>query len=136
MNVPMFTITPEVWYSRSKFDVLDSAVLGERTEVVNKAVDMPILLGFKVLPMLRFDVGPSFSLYDYTEMDNSDGKRGIGRINSAIGYVAAVNLTIMKKIILSARFNGQFGTRDNDFDGAGDYSVRNYSYSFGVGFKI
>lgn len=136
----MLTITPEVWYTRNKFTI-DDRVCGKSVDVVSKSIDMPILVGFSFLGnVIRVDVGPTFSLYDYGEARYNNGtddvETGIGRIHTPVGYVAGLRLLLARKIILGARYNGQFGTKENDFGGLGNEKIRYSSYTFSVGFKL
>ncbi len=136
-QLPVISITPEAWYSQSKFTVLDPSIMGGYGKVTSRAVDMPIVAGLSLLKIITIELGPSFSLYDKAKAEFLTGDDAdLGHVRSAVGYVAGLKVILAKKIILGARFNGQFGGRENDFGGYSTYKVHNYSYAFSLGFKL
>ncbi len=140
ISLTFLSITPEVRYSQSKFQITDASILGRPCDVKSKSVDMPIIAGFSILGPLKVELGPSFSLYDSAKAqfytNNPYSEQDLGKIHTSVGFVAGAKLTVVKKIILSVRYNGQFGGRNNSFNQDESYKVKNYSLSFGVGFKI
>ncbi len=137
VHLPIVSVTPEVWYSQNNFEVNDASIMGGYGKVTSRAVDMPIVVGLSLFGPLQIELGPSFSLYDNAKADFLIGDSAdLGHVRSAVGYVAGAKLTIAKKFIIGARFNGQFGGRENDFGRGTTYDVRNYSYSFSLGFNL
>ncbi len=138
IKAPFLSVTPEVWYSHSSFKLNDASILGAKAKVKTNTVQMPVLVGYSLLGPLKLEVGPRFTLVDkaYAKFYSGDKSRQeIGSVMSKVGYTAGAKLTVMRKIILSARYNGQFGGRDNEI-GDEVYDIRNSSYSFSVGFKL
>ncbi len=141
VSVPFLSVTPEVWYSYNKFNVVDSSIFDGRTcSVKAQYIDMPILVGYSILGPLKLELGPRFSLYDSAKAKFYSGdpeKMDLGGLNSKVGYTAGLKLTVLGKLVVSARYNGQFGGRDTDLGITGSsFDVRKNSYTISIGCRL
>ncbi len=135
-NVPLLTISPEVIYYNNQFDIDSPQILGRSCEVRDQRVDIPVVVGLNFLGPFTLEAGPVFSVYNEADAryyNGSPSREELGRIHPEVGYVAGVKLTLFDKVVLGARFNGQFG--DYKF-GYTEYDVRSYTYSFTVGYIL
>lgn len=131
IKLPFLEVTPELWYKQSNTTLTaaaDSGLLDGK--VKSKAVVLPVVVGFSILGPLAIEAGPSFMLYDKAKLGSTD----LGKVYSETGYVAGLKLTL-SKITLGARFNGQFSSRENSYNDT-NYNIKNYSYSFSIGYKL
>lgn len=137
INLVMINITPEVWYAHNNFTIDNSSIMGSKASVKSNSIDAPIMITVPLMPILKFEAGPRFSLYSEAKATLEDGSKvNIGRINATTGYSAGLRLTILGKIVLGARYNGQFGGYDNDLKTENNYDIRTRSYALSIGFKL
>ncbi|MFI3269014.1 MAG: outer membrane beta-barrel protein [Rikenellaceae bacterium] len=135
MKILFLSVTPELIYSQSNFELTHKAIMGQSASVKSKSLDLPVMFGYNLIKPIRLEAGPSFSLYSNAKATVGSNSVNIGRVDSTIGYVAGVSVRIFK-FSVGARFNGQFGGKDNDFDSSHDYNVRKYSYSLRFGYRF
>lgn len=121
--LPIMSITPEVWYVQNSFSVADS----ENVKV--KSIELPVVAGITLLKFLTLEAGPRFVLYD----DAKGGGYDFDSITSSVGYVAGAKLTLFKKVIIGARYNGEFGTSSID---ALDSAIKCENMTLMVGYKF
>ncbi len=135
VSLPFLSVTPEIWYTRNSFTITDPSLLnGTTAKVNNNALDIPIIVGLKVLPFIQLEVGPRFNIY---ESNKSNEVEDLNDITPTTGYVAGLKVTLLKKITFGARFNGNFGRRTTSFIEGGDtFEVGSHSYALTVGFKM
>lgn len=136
ISIPIVSVTPEIWYTQNKFSITNSSILGTTCDVTSKSFDLPVVVGLNVGP-LTLEAGPSFSLSSKAKAEFNGVDYDLGRINTTTGYVVGAKLTLFG-IMVGARFNGQFGGYDTDFDlnKAVEYKVRKHSYSVSLGYKF
>ncbi len=106
-QVPFVSISPEVVYTSSYFDVENSYLFGGRCEVRDQRVDIPVVVGLNMLGPVGFEAGPVFSVYNEAEASyygGSSGYESFGRIHPEVGYMLGVNLTIAQRVVLGARY--------------------------------
>jgi hypothetical protein len=109
-----YFIQPELYYAQvgKKFEVN-----GNKTTIINKRIDLPILVGMK-LAMVRFYAGPVFSTYlddkvkteDYTALASDD---------FTVGLQAGVGVNV-KKIKFDLRIDQSVSQRTLSYLSKGD----------------
>lgn len=135
-QVPFISITPEIIYTNSCFDVETTYLFDNRCEVRDQRVEVPVIVGLNMLGPIGLEAGPVFSIYNEAEASyygGVDGRESFGRIHPEVGYLLGVNLTIADRVTLGARFNGQFAAYRMEFY---NYKVRCNSYYLTLGFKL
>lgn len=136
-KVPILSISPEVIYTNNRFEVKDSYILGDRCDVRDQRVDIPIVVGINFLGPLQLEAGPVFTVYSEADAayarDSYRTWNSLGCINSNMGYVVGLKLSIMDKVMLGTRFYGQGDY--SDFANSG-YQIKSYSYAFSIGFML
>ncbi len=123
--VPILSVTPELLYIQNKFNI---TALNQTTEVKVQSIDAPIVAGISLLPMITLEAGPRFSLYN----DAKAGDVSFGRIKPSVGYVIGAKFTLLGKVSVGARYNGEFGDYNTEL--LGDISSHSYSISVGYNF--
>lgn len=125
VTLPFLSVTPELLYTSTSFEMGDS-------KVKVQSLDLPIVAGLTIVGPLKIEAGPQFSLYDKAKTGDVD----YGRMRSEVGYVAGLKLTLLQKLIISARYNGQFGKHSNSFNSSNSYEVGYNAYTISVGFRL
>ncbi|MFI3306310.1 MAG: outer membrane beta-barrel protein [Rikenellaceae bacterium] len=140
VQIPMFSISPELRFVSNSFDIQDASILGSddaSVKIRSTAIDVPVVLGWTIVGPLKLEVGPRFTIMDKAKAKSGGEKYDVGGVRSNTGYILGLKLTIAKKIVVGARFNGQFANPVTDLNfGGAEYKIRNYSYGLSVGFKM
>ncbi len=134
----LFSVTPELIYYNDSFKITNSSILGGKCKVRNKTIDMPIVFGMSLFGPLRLEAGPTFTLYNNAKGDFYGDKSGsidLGSIESNTGYVAGLKLTL-RKIVIGARYYGQFEAHKSSLGTSDIYKVKSNSYSLTFGFLL
>lgn len=135
-KIPILSISPEIRYSNSSFDVETSQLFGDRCEVRDQRIDVPVVVGLNLLGPIRLEAGPVFSIYNKAEASYYGGvndTESFGRIHPELGYMLGVNMTIARTVVVGARFNGQFEAQRMNYY---NYKVRCNSYYLTLGFRL
>ncbi len=134
VNVPVISVTPELWYIQSKFAFNDPTSSGsELASYKVKSVELPIVAGLTLLKVLTLEAGPRFILSNNASVKVAGESYDIDNFNSAMGYLLGAKVTLFDKVFVGARYNGEFGTNSVDM---GDYSIKSETVSFIVGYKF
>ncbi len=134
VKIPIISVTPEIWYTQSRF-TLDSPYSStvELADFKVRSVELPVVAGLTILKVLTLEAGPRFTLYNSATAEVYGEDYDIDGFNSSVGYVAGAKVTLLNKIILGARYNGEFGTSDMNLD---NYSVKSETITIMVGYKF
>ncbi|MFR9628128.1 MAG: outer membrane beta-barrel protein [Rikenellaceae bacterium] len=131
-------VVPEIWYQHSKANISHSN-RDEGGELVSRSVEVPIIMAMSLGDIIRFNVGPSFSVMnenDY-QKDGDDDVEEFGRMKSGAGYVAGISATISERFIVDFRYSGRFVSLDSEwYRGTSEHSYRYYNFSFNVGYRF
>ena len=106
----IFGIQPEISYAKSKLKIKDE-VHSFSTKANSNIVQIPLLLSAKVA-MLRFNIGPVFTLmdetsYNLTRDDNSTQQMPMGKLYPLVTYTAGVSLKLGRFMMLDLRYADQ-----------------------------
>lgn len=132
-------IVPEIWYQHSKSKVYHNNYDSEG-DLVSNSIEMPIVVAMNFAKIMRFNLGPSFSLMsnaEYRPIDSNAGVSDFGQIKSTVGYVVGLSATITERFIIDARYTGRFVSVDSEWhSGASEHEYRYYNYSFNIGYRF
>jgi len=126
-------IQPELYYSYTAADIsVDSA--DRATRIKSHAVEMPITVSIRILSPLRINIGPVFNLMNNTSYIDRDGeKQMFGNIRPTFGYTAGVSVCVIRKLLIDARFVGQFKNTLHDFEGR-EFRIGSYYAGLKLGY--
>lgn len=138
-------VMPEIYYSNFKNEVTVDNIAGGQTTIEAKSsrIDVPVLLGYNLLgDLLSAYVGPvaSFNLAKDENFDNF--LQTVNAKEFTVGYQFGVQSEI-KKLILSARYEGAFSKDQRKFVNAVagssqeiNYDNRSSLFLLGLGYKF
>ncbi len=130
----MISVSPELLYTRNTA-TLNGYYSDTEAKIKSNSLDLPVLATFKLLKVIGLQAGPSFSLMSKAKVEVGDETYDMGRIKPNMGYVLGANVTILKILVVGARFNGTFGSENVDFGGQ-SRELRTNTYSVSVGAKF
>jgi len=138
VNLPMaFFAMPELYYTNFKNEFTTA---NTTFDIKNSRVDLPVLVGHKVLgDMLGVFVGPVAS-YNLSKEDTFNDFKENARDNFTVGYQFGAQLEI-KKLIVNARYEGSFSKDERNFINkvSGEevrYDNRPNLFMVGLGYKF
>ena len=79
-------------------------------------LEVPLLLSLRMLPIVRFNLGPVFNIMSKTSYKNGNAKMMFGDIHPTFGYAVGVSVCVLKKLLIDARFVGYFEAPVNEFN--------------------
>ena len=130
INTPIVAIQPELLFVRQSMDVNWK---GDDIRVRSNSFSLPLLASFRLLRILHLNAGPVFSLTNDCKYKIAGHKYDFGRLQPTVGYAvgAAVQL---RRILIDARFNGQFKSKQSLNEHGIDVNVKSYSVAFSLGY--
>jgi uncharacterized Tic20 family protein len=139
-NLPMaFFLMPELYYTTFKNEFTDP-VSNTTFNIKNNRIDLPVLVGHKVLgDMLGVFIGPVAS-YNLSKEDTFNDFRENARDNFTVGYQFGAQVEI-KKLLINARYEGAFSKDQRNFVNrvSGEeirYDNRPNLFMVGLGYKF
>ncbi|EJL73648.1 outer membrane beta-barrel protein [Chryseobacterium populi] len=140
VNLPMaFFVMPELYYTTFKNEFTDP-VSNTTFDIKNNRIDLPVLVGHKVLgDMLGVFIGPVAS-YNLSKEDTFNDFKENARDNFTVGYQFGAQVEI-KKFLINARYEGAFSKDERDFINkvSGEtirYDNRPNLFMVGIGYKF
>lgn len=140
VNLPMaFFVMPEVYYTTFKNEFTDP-VSNTTFNIKNNRIDVPVLVGHKVLgDMLGVFIGPVAS-YNLSKEDTFNDFKENARDNFTVGYQFGAQVEI-KKFLINARYEGAFSKDQRNFVNrvSGEeirYDNRPNLFMVGLGYKF
>ncbi len=134
IDLGKFSAGPELWYTRNTA-TLSGYYSDTNAKIKSNSLDLPVLASMRFLQVIDVEAGPSFSLLSRAKVEVGDETYDIGRIKPNVGYVVGARLTILKVLVVGARFNGTFGSEEVAF-GDDVRELRTNSYTISVGAKF
>lgn len=130
INTPIVAIQPELLFVRQSMDVNWN---GSAIRVRSNSFNLPLLASFKLLKIIHLNAGPVFSLMNDCKYKVDGHKYDFGRLKPTMGYAlgAAVQL---RHLLIDARFNGQFKSKESLNVHGIDVNVKSYSVAFSLGY--
>ncbi|WP_261510312.1 PorT family protein [Chryseobacterium paludis] len=139
-NLPMaFFLMPELYYTTFKNEFTDP-VSNTTFNIKNNRIDLPVLVGHKVLgDMLGVFIGPVAS-YNLSKEDTFNDFKENARDNFTVGYQFGAQVEI-KKLLINARYEGAFSKDQRNFVNrvSGEeirYDNRPNLFMVGLGYKF
>ena len=137
-------LQPELLFTQAggEIEIRDSATdnFDQIQELTYNKIDVPIMLGFRMGSVLRFNAGPSFSLIlgqdARTEGTNEEVRNRYE--DSTVGYQIGGGLDI-GKLVLDIRYEGSLSKLGDSVQLGGrrfDTDYRNNQFSVSLGFKL
>ncbi|MEY8758020.1 outer membrane beta-barrel protein [Chryseobacterium tongliaoense] len=140
VNLPMaFFVMPELYYTTFKNEFTDP-VSNTTFDIKNNRIDLPVLVGHKVLgDMLGVFIGPVAS-YNLSKEDTFNDFKENARDNFTVGYQFGAQVEI-KKFLINARYEGAFSKDEREFisdklDQTIRYDNRPNLFMVGIGYKF
>lgn len=113
-----FAIQPELNYGYTAIKVKTAADGGNDTNTKVKAHDLevPLLFSLRLLPVVRFNVGPVFNIMSKANYEHKDEMLMFGPIHPSIGYAAGISLKVVKRLLIDVRYMGYFSRTVNELN--------------------
>jgi hypothetical protein len=129
-------LQPEIYYSQVNTEVANSTTdiygmpLMNVSEIKLSYINIPILLNFKVLPVLSLQAGPQFGIM--TDKNKSVYQSGKETFKSGdVGLAAGLQLDLAKLRIYGRYVNGL-----NNINNGSTDKWKNQTLQFGIGLRI
>ncbi|MFR9602392.1 MAG: outer membrane beta-barrel protein [Rikenellaceae bacterium] len=131
-------VVPELWYSTFKMDFREDGAGLKGSELVNRSIDFPIMVGFNLgNSPFRFNCGPSFSLMCKNTLKDGGKEYDYGRIKSNVGYVLGLSCDVISNLFLDLRYTGRFTANSNEWNTVGDpYNITMYTIDITAGVRF
>ncbi|MDF9797711.1 hypothetical protein OKW21_002974 [Catalinimonas alkaloidigena] len=142
-----FYVQPEALFTSAKGNiVIDDDNLENNAESIQELtynkLDVPVMLGFKIGPLIRLNAGPTFSFILGDDIRNDAGA-AIDQVeqdyNSAnVGYQVGVGLDI-SKIIIDLKYENNLSALGESVTFAGETfptDMRNRLFQLSLGYKL
>lgn len=134
-------LVPELWYIHNKADITNNNS-GLTGQLVSNSIEVPILFAIPFADIVRFNVGPSFSLMSEGQLtvDGYDDTLEFGRMKSTCGYTIGLSGLVWQHMIIDARFTGRFATTSNmsfnDIEAVEQHDYRYFSFAVNIGYRF
>lgn len=128
-----FAIGPEVLYVRQSIK-LHHSELGS-LKIKTNSIDIPVIFSLRVLPMLRINVGPVFTVMNDCKYSDGNNQMAFNNLRPTVSYMAGLGLKIGRTLI-DFRYNGQFGSRKCVYPTSElyEFNINSYSLALSLGF--
>lgn len=141
-----FYVQPEALFTSTKGNiVIDDNIssTGESIqELTYNKIDVPVMLGFKIGPLLRLNAGPTFSFILDQDIRNETGAQldnvSQNYNNANVGYQVGVGLDI-SKITLDLKYENNLSALGESVTIAGsefETDMRNRLFQLSLGYKL
>lgn len=128
-------IRPEILYVRQRLDVVRHEG-GPSMALKSNSMEVPVLVSVRLLRPLKVYAGPVFTVLSSCKYTDIDGyKVDFGSIRPTASYAVGVSVTLLRHLLIDARFNGHFSSSSNVFASDGsEVKMRANSFSVGLGY--
>ncbi len=128
---------PELWYSRFSINIGSDGEDLAGEQIVNRSIDLPLLLSYCVLPRVRVNVAPTLSLMCSNELMSAEPLNEFGRIKQSVGYIVGLSANLYRGLMFDVRYAGRFGSFRNEWGGEDDqYNIEYNSVDFCVIYRF
>ena len=108
----MVAIQPEILYSYHKIDI-ENSKQNFSTDVKCNTLQIPLLFSLR-LPIVRFNIGPVFTVMDNPiYLDRKQERVMFGTVHPTVSYAAGVSLCLMERFLIDARVASGFKAMEN-----------------------
>ncbi len=104
-----FAVEPQLIYVRRNARIGREGF--DDLKIKSNALEVPLLLSVRALPVLRINVGPSFSVMNDSKFKDGDGTMPMGRLAPTVSYVIGVGLQLGRHTVIDLRYNGRFTSK-------------------------
>lgn len=133
-----FFLQPEILYTERKGEVLD--IMNNQVEIKTKNIDIPVLVGFKLLKFLRVNAGPVTTLKLKEEINfgnsvSSTLKDEDAFKNATFGYQLGAGVSF-GAFDIDVRKEGSLGSISDDYFQDQKFNQRMDGWTVSLGLKI
>ena len=128
------SVDPQIFYVRQGIRIRPEG--SDEIVVKSNSVDVPVLVAFRPIKLLRIFAGPVFTVMNDCKQKSGQDKVDFGRIRPTLSYSAGVGATVLKHLTFDLRYNGQFKAKTDVVlpDGRGLDKLRTYNVALNVGY--
>ena len=128
------SVDPQIFYVRQGLDIRPEG--GETLRVKSNSIDVPVLVAFRPIKLLRIFAGPVFTVMNDCKQKSGQDKVDFGRIRPTLSYSVGAGVTVLKHLTFDLRYNGQFKAKTDVVlpDGRGLDKLRTYNVALNVGY--
>ena len=110
--VGILGVQPEIIYSYHKLG-LENSKQNFSTDVKCNTLQIPLLVSLR-LPIVRFNIGPVFTVMDNPiYLDRKQERVMFGMVHPTVSYAAGVSLCLMERFLIDARVASGFKAMEN-----------------------
>ena len=110
--VGILGVQPEIIYSYHKLN-LENSKQNFSTDVKCNTLQIPLLFSLR-LPIVRFNIGPVFTVMDNPiYLDRKQERVMFGTVHPTVSYAAGVSLCLMERFLIDARVASGFKAMEN-----------------------
>lgn len=135
LNLASIYVQPELLFTKTNGEFLleSDDVAGEVLNAEFNRLDIPVMIGVKLMNILRIQAGPIASLNMNSEITNATGTVRDADFNAAtLGYQAGVGVDI-KSIYIDAKYEGGLGAVTESIGGFNtDNRLNQFVVSVGI----
>lgn len=129
-----FAIAPEVLFVRQsiKLGHPGRGVL----KIKSNSIDVPLVFSLRVLPLLRINAGPVFSVMNDCKYSSGHDAMFFGRMRPTVSYMVGLGLKIGAHTLIDFRYNGHFDSKRCVYPSEDplEFRLRSYSLALSAGF--
>ena len=132
-------IQPELNYAFTKLRI-STGPKGVSADIKGHDLEIPILVSLRLLPVVRFNAGPVFTIMSSARYAVRDESLQLGGLRPTFGYSAGISVRVLKKMLIDARYTGYFNRTVNEFnpsvaaDGQYTFRLRNGWVGLKIGY--
>lgn len=131
------SIRPEILYVHQRVDVTPDGAASS-IALKSNSLEVPVLVSVRLLRPLRLYAGPVFTVLSSCKYNDAEGHRvDFGSIRPTASYAIGASLTLLRHLVIDARFNGHFSSSSNVMASDGSrVRLRANAFTIGVGYAF
>lgn len=128
------SLDPQIFYVRQGLNIRPEG--GETLNLKSNSIDVPVLVAFRPIKLLRIFAGPVFTVLNDCKRKDGQDLLDFGRIRPTLSYSVGAGVTVLKHLTVDLRYNGQFKAKTDVVlpDGRGLDKLRTYNVALNVGY--
>ena len=129
-----FAVEPQILYLR---DGLRFNFEGEQLKLRSNSIDVPVLVSFRLLNLLRLYAGPVFTVMNDCKLSTGDpSPYDFGRLRPTLSYTIGAGVKFTRHLLIDLRYNGQFKSKREIVlpDGGDLDKLRSYNVALSLGY--
>ncbi len=128
------SVDPQIFYVRQGLNIRPED--GETLSIKSNSIDVPVLVAFRPVKLLRIFAGPVFTVMNDCKRKSGGDRLDFGRIRPTLSYSVGAGVTVFKHLTVDLRYNGQFKGKSDVVlpDGRSLDKMRSYNVALNVGY--